>query len=225
MTPHLVDRPGPTDPRWGRDTILDVKPRHAVLIVGATALALAAVVLAAHRAKHELVDVPRARAARFAGAELPPGVRTPAFALRDQDGRLVTSSSLRGRPVVVTFLYTHCKDTCPITAQQVKGALDDLRRPVTAIAVSVDPPNDTPASARAFLRKVGMEGRMHFLLGSRRQLEPVWRGFAIRPQHPHQEHQARLVLLDARGMQSVGFPASQATPERLAHDLRALGAQ
>jgi protein SCO1/2 len=65
---------------------------------------------------------------------------------------------------------------------------------------------------------------MRFLLGSRSELAPVWRGFAIRPQRQHEEHQARLVLLDARGMQRVGFPISQATPERIAHDLRALGA-
>jgi protein SCO1/2 len=106
----------------------------------------------------------------------------------------------------------------------VRGALDDLRRPVPAIAISVDPPNDTPASARRFLAKAGIGGRMRFLLGSRRELEPVWRGFAIRPQRQHQEHQARLVLLDGRGMQRVGFPIAQVTPERIAHDLRALGA-
>jgi protein SCO1/2 len=151
-------------------------------------------------------------------------VRAPSFALRDQDGRVVRSSDLRGRPVVVTFLYTHCKDTCPITAQQVKGALDDLRRPVTAIAISVDPPNDTPRSARAFVHRVGLDGRMRFLLGTRERLTPVWRGFAIQPQRQHAEHQARLVVLDARGNQAVGFPASQVTPERLAHDLRKLGA-
>ena len=137
----------------------------------------------------------------------------------------MTTASLRGGPAVVTFLYTHCKDTCPITAQQVRGALDDLRRPVPAIAISVDPPNDTRASARRFLDRAGIGDRMRFLLGSRAELAPVWRGFAIRPQRQHEEHQARLVLLDARGMQRIGFPISQATPERIVHDLRALGAR
>jgi protein SCO1/2 len=206
-----------------------MRPRYALLLVLASALAIGAIVVAADRAKHEAGDLRdgSARAAgapRFAGAALPQGVRTPDFALRDQDGRVVTPATLRGRPAVVTFLYTHCRDTCPITAQQVKGALDDLSHPAPAIAISVDPPNDTRASARRFLAKVGIGDRMRFLLGSRDELEPVWRGFAIRPQRQHEEHQARLVLLDARGMQRVGFPASQATPERIAHDLRALGA-
>jgi len=204
-----------------------VRPRYLILLVAASALALAAVVLAAQRAHHEasrLGDGGAVPASRFQGAELPPGVRAPSFSLRDQDGRTVTARGLIGRPVVVTFLYTHCKQTCPITAQQVKGALDDLRHPVQAIAISVDPPKDTPASARRFLARAGLTGRMHFLLGSRRQLEPVWRGFAIAPQLPQREHQARVELLDARGMQRIGFPAQQATPERLVHDLRALGA-
>jgi protein SCO1/2 len=206
-----------------------VRPRYALLLAALSAVALVAVVVASGRAKRETAEPLATHGAAapgpaFAGAELPPGVRAPDFALRDQDGRLVTAAGLRGRPVVVTFLYTHCRDTCPITAQQVKGALDDLRRPVPAIAISVDPPNDTRRSARAFLAKVGIGGRMRFLLGSRRLLAPVWRGFAIRPQEAHQEHQARLVILDARGMQRVGFPISQATPERIAHDLRALGA-
>jgi protein SCO1 len=211
-----------------------VRPRYPLLLVAASALALAAIVVAAGRAKDEAkelrssdgaarTDAP-ARGPRFAGASLPPGVRAPDFALRDQDGKLVTAASLRGRPAVVTFLYTHCRDTCPITAHQVRGALDDLRRPVPAIAISVDPPNDTAASAHQFLDRVGIGGRMRFLLGSRAELAPVWRGFAIRPQRQHEEHQARLVLLDGRGMQRVGFPISQATPERIAHDLRALGA-
>jgi protein SCO1/2 len=205
-----------------------MRPRYLFALVALSAVALAAVVVAAGRAKRDAgttraAEAPRVTT-RFAGAALPPGVRAPDFALRDQDGKLVTAAGLRGRPVVVTFLYTHCRDTCPITAQQVKGALDDLRRPVPAIAISVDPPNDTRASARSFLAKVGIGGRMRFLLGSRRELQPLWSGFAVRPQRQHEEHQARLVILDGRGMQRVGFPISQATPERIAHDLRALGA-
>jgi protein SCO1/2 len=193
-------------------------------MVAASALALLAIVVAADRAHHDAGTASAAPESRFAGATIPAGVRAPSFALRDQDGRRFDSADLRGRPAVVTFLYTHCKDTCPITAQQVKGALDDLRRPVPAIAISVDPANDTRASARRFLTRVGMTGRLRFLLGSRAALERVWRGFAIREQRAQEEHQARLVLLDSRGMQRVGFPISQATPERIAHDLRELGA-
>ena len=105
---------------------------------------------------------------RFEGASLPAGLRAPDFSLRDQDGDPVTMRSLRGRPVVVAFLYSTCKDTCPIQAQQIKGALNELGTDYPALAVSVDPANDTPRSANAFNSKQRMTGRLTWVLGTRR---------------------------------------------------------
>ena len=160
----------------------------------------------------------------FAGSLLPDGVRAPAFELTDERGDPIAMSDFRGEPVIVTFLYTHCDDTCPAAAQQVKGALDELGRDVPALAIAVEPPRDTPDSARAFLSKQRMLGRMRFVLGERSELAPIWRGYAIRPQAPGEEHQARIVLVDGRGFQRIGFPVEQATPEGIAHDVRRLEA-
>ena len=162
---------------------------------------------------------------RFEGALLPPGVRAPDFALRDQDGRRVTMKQYRGKVVVVTFLYSHCKEECPVQAQQIKGALDDLGHDVPALSVSVDPPGDTPKSVRHFNAKMRMTGRLRWVLGSEGRLRRLWKGFAIIPQSPQQEHMARIVLVGRDGMQRIGFPASQTTPERLAHDIKALEAE
>jgi protein SCO1 len=159
---------------------------------------------------------------RFEGAVMPAGLRAPDFELRDQDGEPISMRDFRGEPVVVTFLYTTCEDTCPVQAQTVRGALDQLGHDVPAIAIAVDPPRDTPERARAFLSEQRALGRLDFVLGSRDELRPLWRGFAIRPQSVTQEHQARITLVDPRGYQRVGYPGSQATPERLAHDLRLL---
>jgi protein SCO1/2 len=191
----------------------------------ATALAFAALVVGVDRARDGAGDGGQEEeAARFEGALLPPGFRAPDFALTDERGRPVSMRQFRGRPVAVTFLYTTCEDTCPTQAQQIRGALDQLDRPVPALAIAVDPPRDTPARAREFLDKYDLVGRMRWVLGSRPALEKVWRGFAIQEQLPDREHQARIVLVDRDGLQRVGFPADQATPERLAHDLRELGA-
>jgi protein SCO1/2 len=196
-----------------------VNPRIALALVLVAALALGAVVLAAGGGdRGEPVAAPN----QFAGSMMPPGVRAPDFALRDEEGRPVSMRALRGRPVVVTFLYTHCQDTCPIQAQTVRGALDDLGHDVPALAIAVDPPNDTPQSARKFLAEQRANGRIRFVLGSRTQLRPVWKGFAITPQRVTQEHMARITLVDSRGFQRVGYPGSEATPERLAHDLALL---
>lgn len=158
----------------------------------------------------------------FRGALSPAGQPPASFVLRDQDGRTVSAASFRGRPVVLTFLYTTCQDTCPTTAQQIRGALDRLDSPVPALAVAVDPPNDTPLRARRFLARQGLTGRMSFLLGSRQELAPVWRSFGVQPQEDGLEHSARVVLLDAAGRPAVAWPTDQLTPEGLAHDLSLL---
>jgi protein SCO1 len=160
--------------------------------------------------------------AGFAGSRLPAGLRAPDFELTDEQEERIAMRDFRGEPVIVTFLYTHCDDTCPPAAQQVKGALNELGREVPAIAIAVEPPRDTAGSARAFLSEQRMLGRMSFVLGERSELNPIWRGYAIRPQAAREEHQARIVLVDGRGFQRVGFPLDQATPERIAHDIRLL---
>lgn len=202
-----------------------VRPRAVLALSLLAVAALAAVVLAARGSGDEDAtagDGATPLSERFAGATLPAGVRAPDFELRDQDGERVSMRDLRGKPVVVTFLYTRCEDSCPGQAQLIKGAFAELGHDVPALAIAVDPPRDTPAKARSFLAEQRMTGRLDFVLGSRAQLRPLWRGYAIAPQKVDQEHQARFVLVDKRGVQRVGFPGSKATPEGLAHDLRVL---
>jgi protein SCO1/2 len=165
----------------------------------------------------------------FAGARLPPGVPPADFALRDQDGRLVRLSDYAGHVVILTFLYSTCQDTCPVIAQQIRGALDQLGRRVPALAVSVDPTGDTPLNARRFLVKQSVAGRLRFLLGSPAELAPIWRGYFVRPQTPgsasRSDHTVDVVLVDKAGRQRIGFPSDQLTPEALVHDIRRLAAE
>ena len=196
-----------------------MNPRLAIALVLVAVFALGATVLAARGTSD---DEPTSGGSAFEGAVMPSGLKAPDFELRNQDGETVSMRSLRGKPVVVTFLYTHCEESCPAQAQTVRGALDQLGHDVPAIAVAVDPPRDTEESARAFLSEQRVLGRIDFLLGTRRELRPVWEGFHIAAQSVTQEHQARFTLVDARGYQRVGFPGFAATPEGLAHDLRIL---
>jgi len=194
-------------------------------LVLAAALALGALLLVATGARDDGPSAAETAATGFAGAILPDGVRAPDFELLDQEGEAVSMRALRGQPVIVTFLYTRCDESCPPQAQQIKGALDDLGHDVPVLGIAVDPPNDTPESARSFLADARMTGRMDFVLGSEAELEPVWNGFYIQPQSEDTEHQARIVLIDRRGFQRVGFPLEQATPERIEHDIRVLEAE
>jgi protein SCO1/2 len=160
----------------------------------------------------------------WAGATRPPDAGIPDFALRDQDGRTVTAADLRGRPAVLAFIYSTCRDTCPAQVQTIRGALDDLGRDVAVYGISVDPANDTPRLAQTFLLKQSMKGRMAFLLGTRAQLQPLWTAFGIAPQRDGREHSSHTVIVDARSRQRIGFPADKLTQDGLAHDLARIAA-
>lgn len=161
-------------------------------------------------------------ATSFAGATRPPGIAPTDFGVRDENGRVLRLADLRGKPVVVTFLYTTCEDTCPLTAQQIRIALDELGYDVPVVAVSVDPANDTPRRARTFTLQQGMHGRMRWALGDATELQRIWKAYGIGPQTADEEHTASTVLLDRRGVQRVGFATSVLTPQGLAHDIALL---
>jgi protein SCO1/2 len=161
----------------------------------------------------------------FKGAVRPDGLRGD-FSLRNQDGELVRTAGLRGKVVVITPTYTTCEESCPTAVQQVRGALDDLepseRDRVRAFALSVDPGNDTPDRAQEFLLSRRVRGYLDYLLGTRRELAPVWRKYGFAPQTDTREHNSYIVLLDGNARQRVGFPLQFVTPEALTHDIELL---
>ncbi len=195
-------------------TLRAVTQRVRLVLIGTVAVVFAAFV-GVYLGAGEGQVTPRT----FEGYVRPPGAQVPEFSLTDQDGRRVRPA--RGL-AIYTFIYSHCRDTCPVVVQQIRGALDDLGRDVPVIGISVDPGNDTQASARAFVTKQFMTGRMRFAVGAQEELAPVWRDFGIAPQRDGRDHSAGVVITDGT-RQLIGFPASQLTVEKLAGDLRRLG--
>ncbi len=189
--------------------------RLAIILTATFAVLAAGIAILADEPEPAPASTPR-------GAIRPPDIPPSDFRLRDQDGRVTTLDDVRGEVTIVTFLYTTCEDTCPLTAQQIRGALDDLGRDVPVIGISVDPVNDTQARARRFLLEQHMTGRMRFLTGSAEELRRQWRAYGIRPQGDGFEHTAHVVLLDRDGVQRIGFPVEKLTPEALAHDVALL---
>ena len=113
----------------------------------------------------------RAQAARFTLPRQP----APHFWLRDESGTVRTPASARGEVLVVTFIYTRCRDLCPRQAAEIKDAVLRAGGGVEVYAITVDPEHDTPERARAWLKRMGVAGGpVHILLGSRRELAPVW---------------------------------------------------
>ncbi len=159
----------------------------------------------------------------WAGAIRPDIPPQPLDGLKDQDGKPAT---LEDDVTIVTFLYTSCEDTCPTTAQQIRGALDRMGKDAPrAIAISVDPSGDTARSAQVFLADQGLKGRMDYLLGPNVALQRQWTIYGIQPQLKDSEHSASVVLLDRTGKQQIGYPVDKLTPEGLAADVEKLRTQ
>ena len=170
---------------------------------------------------------PETREPRFAGAELPVAKPAPDLALRDQDGALVRLSAQRGRYVVVTFLYTHCPDVCPLIAANLNTALRSLgprRDGVRVLAVSVDPEGDTPAAVRAYARRLRLLPQFRYLIGTKPQLTHVWRDYGVLAVAGDKElvdHVASTVLVDPQGRRRVLYGAHVEAVD-VVHDLRVL---
>jgi len=206
---------------------MSARARLVLLVVGL--IALCATVLAAIAASSQDSGEP---AAVVEGPESPfegavrPEALSGDFSLRNQEGDLVRLADLRGKVVVITPTYTTCEESCPTAVQQIRGAIDDLdaddRDRVRAFALSVDPDNDTPDKAQEFLLSRRVRGYLDYLLGTRRELQEVWRRYGFAPQTDTQEHNSYVVLLDGSGRQRVGFPLQYVTPEALAHDMELL---
>jgi protein SCO1/2 len=171
---------------------------------------------------------PGARPSAFAGEEMNPPVVAREFALRDQDGRTVRLSSQRGKLAIVAFLYTACPDVCPLIAQNLNDALRSLpaadRAKVRVFAVSVDPVGDTPAAIRRFVRVHRLVREFRYLTGTRRQLETVWRNYAlsVAPSSPDTiDHSAYEMLVDQKGDGRVIYDA-KVDAQDVVHDVRLL---
>jgi protein SCO1/2 len=138
--------------------------------------------------------------------------RAPDVALRDQTGTLVSLASLRGRPVVLTFLDSQCKSSCPIEGRQLGSILRRLpaaQRP-TLVIVSVDHNGDTPTGIRRALAEWHLNGpwAVHWLNASTRaQLASVWRSYGVRviPTTNDVVHSLALYLIDRHGYERTAY--------------------
>ncbi|TMM16484.1 MAG: SCO family protein [Actinobacteria bacterium] len=150
----------------------------------------------------------------------------PNFTLRDQDSQTIELSHLRGKAVLLTFLYTHCPDACPLTAVRLNGALAALgpeRTHVRVLAVSVDPRRDTSQAVAGFISSHHLLQQFRYLTGPRTKLAAIWRLYGI-SSHPAGgdktlDHTLYTLLIDPKGRGRVLYD-STATSTIIDHDLR-----
>lgn len=136
--------------------------------------------------------------------------RAPGFALRDQADEIVSLAALRGRPVLLTFLDSLCRSSCPIEGRQLASVLRRLppRERPTLVVVSVNPA-DTLGTIWLATHKWGLAGpwRWHWLHASHRELASVWRkyGITVEPRSGELVHSLALLLIDRRGYERTAY--------------------
>jgi cytochrome oxidase Cu insertion factor (SCO1/SenC/PrrC family) len=104
------------------------------------------------------------------------------FALVDQRGAGFRMADMRGRVVVLTFIYTHCADVCPFISLTMKSAhslLGSDAREVAFVAVTTDPQRDSPQVTAAYSKAIGLNDVWYFLTGPLERLRKVWADYAI----------------------------------------------
>ncbi len=165
-------------------------------------------------------------------ATMPQGLSgrpAPRFTLLDARGGSFSSAPLARRPYVLTFLYVHCVDVCPLIGSEIHGALIKLGAQASnlnVVGISVDPRGDTRPAVRRWLAAHHEPVNFHYLIGSPHQLAAVWKAFFVSPQtpgNPRSTHTAVIWLIDRRGRLAALVPAGMPiNTNNLAHDLRAL---
>jgi protein SCO1/2 len=210
-----------------------VAPRLRLAVTVAAVCATVMVVIVIVSARSGLGTAngsPEVKVRGFYGATLPPSFPAVDFALPDQNHETIRLSAYAGQVVVATFIYSTCQNTCPIVVNELSQAINELPHPVPALAISVDPKQDTPANVQAFLTKEQVVGQLHYLVAARAKLAPIWKQFGIKPQtkinSSNSDHTVDLVIFDKTGRARVGYQdLTTMDPDAIAADIRALAAE
>ena len=149
------------------------------------------------------LDADRALAASRAAI----GSRPAPHAFTDSEGRRVTLAGYRGKPLVVSFVYTGCTQVCPTTTRFLAKAVREARKVVgedafRVASIGFDIPQDNPMSMKVFARQNGIDdARWAFLTpdaGGPAALAADF-GFAWSAQSGGIDHLLQVTVLDAEG--------------------------
>jgi len=207
----------------GRSPMATIRPGDRVafrLVVGKTASHIDRVrLLSAAPADSGLLATPAASTLVSIGAPIPD------FSLIDQRGLPVTLSNLRGRVVVVTFIYTRCPlpDYCPRMITNLAAVRDRFRdrldSDIVLLTVTFDPQYDTPERLAAFARaqKADVPG-WHFLTGDATGIKQVCDAFGVEywPDSGLITHTLQTAVVDREGRLAAAVEGKDFTGRQIA---------
>lgn len=130
------------------------------------------------------------------------------YTLRDREGNTVKLSDYRGKPLLVSFVYTGCFQVCPTTIRFLSGAVklaqDALGRDTfNIVTVGFNLPFDSPMAMKQFAKQQGVAlPNWEFLTPAAGTVESLTRdfGFCYLPTPGGFDHLTQVTIVDARGV-------------------------
>lgn len=186
--------------------------RPMVRILAMLALAGLPLMAASPAAAHGAADKPARAAALDPDSALEASQRAIGnvvgnYRFVESRGAALTLDELRGKPLIVSMIYTSCSHVCPMITQGVRRAVEEAERMIgaerfTVVTVGIDTRNDTPPQMAAFARAQGVRSPNWLFLST--DAETVARfaedlGFAFAPNAGGFAHLSQTTILDREG--------------------------
>lgn len=146
--------------------------------------------------------------------------------LVDQENRQFSFQALKGRTLVVSFIFTHCRTSCPLQVQGLtrvqRGLAPALSQRVQFVSFSIDPQRDTPAVLTQYAAAVGAElSNWSFVTGHPQEISWLHQHFGAQVKRisaDQLDHRVAVYLLDANGELAQKY-TGEVEPLRLAKEI------
>ena len=160
---------------------------------------------------------------------------SPTFALQDAEGRAVDLADLRGKVVVLHFIYAGCPDVCPLHAEKLAQVQEmvngtPMKQQVQFISITTDPANDTPDVLRQYGPAHGLDSsNWAFLTTKPDQAEDATRKLAeafghkfMKTEDGYQIHGIVTHVIDKEGHWRANFHGLKFNPASMVVFINAL---
>ena len=159
-----------------------------------------------------------------------PNELVPDMTLWDQSARLVTKRDLLGRPFVLNFVFTSCRNAkmCPAATRcmkQLGDLLDKSASDARLVTITFDPEVDSPGTLKAYADGYGIDGHRHtFLTGDEGQIRDLMRQYGILTAESDGTivHNAATLVVSPEGRIVRRFDGATFDPEQILQSLSSL---
>lgn len=183
--------------------------------------------------KLRITKIKEMRGAAPAGAGPQIGAAVPDFTLVNQNGRRIHLAQYRGRPLLLTFIYTRCPipDFCPRTSRNFAEIFREIRTmPVSdkkphLLTISFDPQHDTPEVLQQYGRRYMNPPAFHaweFATGSAAEIKAITGYFGLSYWEASGQivHALVTVLIDLDGKVARLYLGKDWTPAQILAEFR-----